>query len=87
MANAMLDSCINAKPRLDLYYASGIAGIRFDNLVTIKIDINDKLINNGFPLLTMNQRTVTQADFFRLSEAIRTEVVKLLGAKADRPAP
>lgn len=87
MADATLDACFNAKPRLDLYYASAIAGIRFDELVTITIDINDKLINNGFPLLTMNQRTVTQADFFRLSEAIRTEVVKLLGAKADRPDP
>ena len=85
--DATLDACVNAEPRLDLLYSSVIAGIRFDELVTIEIVINDKLIKNGFPLLTAYQRTVTQADFSRLSEAIRTEVVKLLGPKADRPDP
>ncbi len=86
-AGVTLNACITPGPRLDLLLPSAISGVRFDELVTIEIDVDDKLIKNGFPLALVDQRSVTQADFFRLVEAIRTEVVELLGSQADRPEP
>ena len=85
MAAAPLDACVNTEPRLDLFYRSAIAGIRFNELVTIEIKVDDALIKHGFPLLSGDQQTITQSDFTRLSKEIRAEVIKLLGRRADQP--
>ncbi len=82
-----LNACITPGPRLDLLLPSAISGVRFDELVTIEIDVDDEFIKNGLPLSATDQRTITQVDFSRLSETIRSEVVKLLGSKADQPSP
>ncbi|WP_158083088.1 DUF4056 domain-containing protein [Methyloprofundus sedimenti] len=87
MAGVTLDACVTAKPRLDLLLPSAISGTRFDELATIEIDVDNELIKNGFPLLATDQRTVTQADFSRLAETIRSEVVEVLGSKAGQPEP
>ncbi|HYC53662.1 MAG TPA: DUF4056 domain-containing protein [Candidatus Binatia bacterium] len=77
--------CANAGPELILRIPSGVEGVRFDEDVTLEIEVSDAVAANGFPFPRAKSRTVTPRDFPAIIERIRREHSAELGPLSDQP--
>jgi len=79
-----LARCRKAEP-LVLYASDGFAGALFRNYATVEFDVDDALVQAGFPLPHAESRRVTQEDFPMIIEKTRQATVAALGPGADAP--
>jgi hypothetical protein len=77
-----LARCRNAQP-LVLYIADGFAGALFRDYASVEFDVDDALVQEGFPLPHTDSRRVTQEDFPMIIEKTRQATVAALGTGAD----
>jgi hypothetical protein len=77
-----LERCQNAPP-LVLYVPDGFAGALFRDYATVEFDVDDALVQAGFPLPHPDSRRVTQDDFPMIIETTRQATVAALGPGAD----
>ncbi len=80
-----LEACRGSLPPLVFHVPAGFAGVRFADYATVEFEVEDLLLDNGFPLPRSDSRVVTQRDFPFLIEAARRETIAELGPGADRP--
>jgi hypothetical protein len=66
--------CRGAAPRLDLQFPGGFEGVRFDEVLRLEIELDDKL-DAAIPAEVRDGRTITQDDFPAIVESIRKENV------------
>jgi hypothetical protein len=64
--------CRGAAPRLTLQFPGGFEGVSFDEVLRIEIELDDRL-DAAIPANVRDGRTITQADFPAIIEAIRKE--------------
>ena len=82
---APLAACRDAEAPLVLQVFDGFAGVPFRQYLTVEIDVDDTLVQAGFPLPHRGGRLVTQEDFPMIIETIRAENARVFGAGADAP--
>jgi len=82
---APLAACRDAEAPLALQVADGFAGVPFRDHLTVEADVDDALVQAGFPLPQRGGRLVTQEDFRMIIDAIRAENARFFGAGADVP--
>jgi len=83
MPAALREACGDAPEPHTLYAPDRYAGITFGDLVTLEIEVDDKIAKQ-FPFTKIG-RTVTQSDFPTIVEAIREQNRSEFGDDADRP--
>lgn len=77
--------CAQAGPPLRLRNPSGYEGVRFDQDVTLEVDVADAVAETGLPFPRAGSRRLTQADFPALIGRIRQENRAEFGPGHDRP--
>jgi len=80
-----LARCQDAGPALVLYVADGFAGALFRNYASVEFDVDDTLVQAGFPLPRPGSRLVTQEDFPMIIQKTREANSEAFGAGADAP--
>jgi hypothetical protein len=80
-----LRACRRAGPPLVLQVVDGFAGARFRDYSTAEFEVDDALVQAGFPLPRPESRLVTQDDFPAIIEKIRQANAKEFGPGADAP--
>jgi hypothetical protein len=78
-------ACRDEEAPLALQVADGFAGVPFRDHLTVEVDVDDALLQAGFPLPHRGARRVTQEDFPTIIDAIRAENARVFGAGADVP--
>ena len=78
-------ACRNAGPPLVLRVDDGWNGLTFSDYATVEFDVSDGLAAAGFPFPREKSRSVTQADFPGVIDAVRRANVSVFGDTADRP--
>jgi hypothetical protein len=78
-------ACRDEDAPLALQVADGFAGVPFRDHLTVEVDVDDALLQAGFPLPHGGARRVTQEDFPTIIDAIRAENARVFGAGADVP--
>jgi hypothetical protein len=84
-AAAPLARCRAAGPPLILQVPDGFAGVPFRDYVTVEFEVDDALVQAGFPLPRAGSRLVTQEDFPAIIQAAREENAETFGPGADAP--
>jgi hypothetical protein len=79
-----LARCRSAEP-LVLYVSDGFAGALFRDYATVEFDVDDALVQAGFPLPHADSRRVTQEDFPMIIEKTRQATIAALGPGSDGP--
>jgi Protein of unknown function (DUF4056) len=77
--------CRDVAPTLVLYVADGFAGALFRNYATVEFEVDDALVQAGFPLPRPGSRLVTQEDFPMIIQESREANAETFGAGADAP--
>jgi len=81
-AVAALSRCKGSKPPLVLHILDGFSGAYFRDYATIEFEVDDLLVNDGFPLPHPDRRLVTQEDFPMIIEKTRAKTLEALGPGA-----
>jgi len=85
MVGLQLARCRDAGPTLVLYVADGFSGALFRNYATVEFEVDDALVQAGFPLPRPRSRLVTQEDFPMIIQKTREANAETFGAGADAP--
>ncbi|HXV37050.1 MAG TPA: DUF4056 domain-containing protein [Myxococcota bacterium] len=80
-----LARCRDAGPALVLHVVDGFAGAQFRDYASLELDVDESLVEAGFPLPRADSRCVTQGDFPSIIDAARKQTIELLGNGADAP--
>jgi len=80
-----LRACKDAAPPLVLRVEQGFAGALFEDYATVEFEVQDLLLDNGFPLPRPGDRTVTQKDFPFIVAKAREATVEAMGPGSDGP--
>jgi hypothetical protein len=80
-----LARCASAGPALVFRLHDDLAGAPFRDLATAEFEVDDALVENGFPLPRPGSRLVTQEDFPAIIESTRRAIVDVFGPGADAP--
>lgn len=81
----LLPDCEGGGALLPLRAPEGVEGIRFAQIATLEIDVDETLLASGLPLADAGRRAVTEQDLPRILEAIRVEHTATFGPLGDRP--
>jgi hypothetical protein len=82
---APLAACRDTEAPLVLQVTDGFAGVPFRDYLMVEIDVDDALVQAGFPLPERGDRLVTQEDFPMIIDAIRAENTRAFGPSGDVP--
>jgi hypothetical protein len=81
----LLPDCEGRGAPLPLRAPEGVEGIRFAQIATLEIEVDEALLARGLPLAKRRRRIVTEQDFPRIVGAIRAEHAATFGPLGDRP--
>lgn len=77
--------CASAAPALAFRLHEDLAGVPFRDLATVELEVDDALVEGGFPLPRPGSRLVTQDDFPAIIAAVRHAIVETFGSGSDAP--